>query len=319
MVRESPFLISCVLFFGGFFVSAFQLLPALVMNSIQGSGEGFGAQKMYLSAAWALTSFVVGHLIDAFGLRAMFVVHIAALLAFFCAVCSMAEARLGEKDGKAGQQSIGSLIQRPEVALLGMHLAVHAILLALINSFLGVYILSVLEAPKSALGTAACINAISEFPMFFLADKLIAKIGPENSLTVSTLSLALRLGVIGVLPLTPWTLSVVLGLNLLHGLNLAVFQCAATTAADNLAPGNPVIHAINGTLTQILGNACGSVLWGKVWGHFGAQRTFLKAAECALSWIVSWNALGSFIKWRAPQQFTVGMHTGKERLLCGHQ
>jgi len=289
-VQQSRLKIRVCIFFGGMCLSALHLVNSLVMSAVKGSSEGYGAQRLWQSVGWGTGSLVCGRLIDTYGVTAMFVLHVAGTASYALVVQWLPEKRIVQVERVGESPSLLETIKRPEVRWLLSNLVAHAMLITLVNAFLGTFYLEVLGASKTIIGVAQLVNTLSEIPLLFLSDVLLARVGMRGAFTLAHVGFALRVGAIALVPVgaAGATLKVV-AISCLHGVMISIFQAASTTAVEELAPGNPLLHALNGALVSALAPAFGAVIWSCAWGVLGPQNTFALGSILALLWSLLWN------------------------------
>jgi PPP family 3-phenylpropionic acid transporter len=137
---------------------------------------------------------------------------------------------------------------------------------AVIHNFLFLY-MNELGASKTTMGFALTIATISELPMFFFADRLLARLSAKGLFIFGILvyiARALALSYISV----PW---VVLVTQLTHGLTFSAMWVAGVSYAAEIAP--PGLGATaQGFLSGIfmgIASATGAMLGGFLYQDFG--------------------------------------------------
>eukprot|EP01062_Namystynia_karyoxenos_P036140 TRINITY_DN26328_c0_g1_i2.p2 TRINITY_DN26328_c0_g1~~TRINITY_DN26328_c0_g1_i2.p2 ORF type:complete len:603 (+),score=143.68 TRINITY_DN26328_c0_g1_i2:65-1810(+) len=267
---------------------------ALVQRQKQQTGddEGYGKQRAWAAAAWGITSLGVGFLIDLRGLHGIFVLTYCCIAVEIAVVWRYFPRHLGSTAQPPPHQAaaVASLpLQR-----LRAFFSNAAVIAFLANIFLYSVVSSIPEqvlylqlerdfrAPRALQGAVLAASVVTEVPVFWVADKMLARYGPKGMMARAQFACCLRLlGYAAVPPCCPWLILVV---QLLHGPSFGLLWAAAVWNAQHLAqPGlEATAQSVVCTCWGTLGQAVGSIAFGAVYDTHGPQAVYLSgAALCA--------------------------------------
>lgn len=133
--------------------------------------------------------------------------------------------------------------------------------MALVDSFLFVYLQNDLHASTRLCGWTVGVTVLLELPLFYYSERLLKRMGHDGLMTTSMMAYAVRAA--GYTYLTPSTVHWVLLLEILHGVTFAGMWMAAVDFAATVAPPawtttvQTVLSASFGCLGPALGSAVG--------------------------------------------------------------
>jgi len=304
------------------------LTDAIVVNTIRGSSEGYGRQRMFSSMAWGLGAVISGWMIDRFGLQVVFpfcYVLCAIAIAIVVAI-SYIESALAfpEKTREASHQTsrpsiwqmaqmLLQILKLKGMALFASQVVIMGFTMVLADSILPLQIDQQFHAPRAFNGFTTMVSVLSGIPIFWHADRLIRDRGPIWVMRAAQLTTAARFCAIAAVmhissshpadtehlvdlgderQLPPF-LWIIVVLQLLHGVSFAGSWCVATHVIQRVSP-RAVSASAQVLVTQLyftVGQGCGNVFWHRWYEADGlAGRIYLAGALALIA-----SAYGAFV------------------------
>ncbi|MEK8129589.1 MFS transporter [Paenibacillus filicis] len=168
-----PFIYGAMLLFFFFQMPLFSQTNALILNSIEGTKQKFGAFRMWGSLGWALLAVASGPVVTWVGVNRMWLVYSVLMLVSigFALALPGGERRKKEVFSNAGYGKI--FTNRPFLILI-----ILGVLISVPNSmnttFVTIYI-SELGGKETLIGWSAFLSSIFEIPIFLLLDRYLKK------------------------------------------------------------------------------------------------------------------------------------------------
>lgn len=305
-VQNSFAVLTLITVLHGFFASpSSALVDALclkVLSEQKVDTEAYGDQRLWSAVGWGGMALVAGKLVDASGCYAIFL-SFAALVAINIGIIAkfMPGDSTGGSSTSAGQprQGAGGWLQvlgSFRVLWLMLNLVIYGSLMALVESYLNVFLLEDFRAvPKVLLGAATAVMCLFEIPVFKYVSRFWGEddTGLINVLIATMLVLALRCVLYAALPRNlPW---LVLLVEPLHGFTFAAMWCATVEYARRLAPPGmeAKMQALANGLFYYISFAAGSLAWGFLVQHppkgLGFTASFLLDAVLVVGWTAIWR------------------------------
>jgi MFS transporter, PPP family, 3-phenylpropionic acid transporter len=257
------------------------VLDARALDAVGADRDRYGRVRAWGSAAFIVSAWLVGALIDRAGNRSLFVVYLPALAALAVVGATLrpaAEARVIHRF--AGIRAV--LATRPVARLLLAMLLTWSALMA-VNSFFSIYLLS-LGAPGALVGTAWGLGALVEIPLMWAYPALAARFGPERLLIAGASALAVR--AVGTVLVTDPTIAV--GLMVFSGIGFAFVYVGAVTYVSRRTPPGTAATA-QGLLTATsfgLASIVGAGIGGSIAGILGIRGMYALAAAASVAAIL---------------------------------
>lgn len=282
-----------------------------VLTEQKVSDEDYGDQRLWSAVGWGGMALIAGCLVDAFGISAIFVSYAAlvllnvfVILRYIPGVPKPTSEPHGGKVSSLEQMETRKVstaewlrsLRSAESLWMLANLMVYGTLVALVESFLNVFIMQDFVNPsKVILGAATAVMCLFEIPVFKYISLLWTrgKYSLRTVLMQAELVMALRCLLYAVIPRSqPW---LVLLVEPLHGFTFAAFWCATVEYARRLAPAGTEAKMqalINGLYSQVA-LATGSLMWGFMAPNppagLGFNRCFYLNAFLIVSWLAIWQ------------------------------
>lgn len=236
----------------------------------EGAAQMYGRVRLGGTFGWAIAAPLVGALVAAAGIPTAFRVYTAVMLvALFVGL----QFRFPTQTVRVRVwQGMGRLIrQRAWVffLLLGLFSGMG---FAAINNYLFAY-LQELGLSTTLSGLALTVSTISEIPIMFFANRLLARLGARGMLLLSMAATGLRLVLYAVFT-SP---AGILGFQLVNGFTFPTFWIAAVAYANENAPAGMEASAqgLFGAAVMGVGAALGGLLGGLLMEGMGGRGMYL--------------------------------------------
>jgi PPP family 3-phenylpropionic acid transporter len=261
------------------FVLAFGLagigpvLDARTLDILGADKIRYGQLRAWGSVAFVVVAALVGVLLDAHGVGALFLVYVPALV--LTALIGATLPRTGTTRGASVFRGAWAFVTAP-----GMRLFLSGSLLvwALVNAVSAFYSIQVvaLGAPQTTVGLAWAIGSVIEVPIMFLFPRLAVRFGTERLLVVGAAAFAIRAAAAAAAT-DPVTLVLIAPVE---GVGFAFFFVGGVTFVAHRAPAGLAATA-QGVYTAVSGLAAilGAGLGGLAAGAAGIPAMF---AGCAI-------------------------------------
>jgi PPP family 3-phenylpropionic acid transporter len=265
-------LLAGVVLIGIFYNPISPLIDSVVLDHVESNPRlSYSVLRTWAAVGWAVSVPVVGRLIGG-NYRLMFPIAAGLMLAGWAVSLGLPKARDVKGALDLHLRNLKPiLLNRPLVLYLVLTFF-QALAITSVWAYFGVY-LDGLGASSSLIGLAFGIQAASEIPFYFIADRIIRRIGTERTLLLSLAGSTLRLFAYSVLR-NP---GAVLFVEPIHGISWALFWVSSVEHVNKLvkpewrATGQSMLWAFNCGAGAILGN-----LWaGYQLDHFTAGRMYL--------------------------------------------
>jgi len=260
------------------------LVDTATLQMLAKETHRYGKQRLMGSLGWGLGAFIVGASLKTTHHCSMsksreIVDYIPcfysfAILMFLGLVVSMKfKFRVQKKKGSAVSLSKGLVALKYPTYLMFLFTALYlGFLMAFIKTFL-FWHLKDLGGTQLLFSVISAVNCVAEVSMYFLSERLIAKIGEIRVLYIGLICYSIRLFYYSVLPY-PWLVLVV---ELLPGITTAaVWAACLSYVSINSRPGaQTTMQCILHSVHWGLGYGAGEVIGGILVHHYGAPRTFV--------------------------------------------
>jgi len=260
------------------------LVDTATLQMLAKETHRYGKQRLMGSLGWGLGAFIVGASLKTTHHCSMsksreIVDYIPCFYSFailmFLGLCvSMKfKFRVQKKTGTSVSLSNGLVALKYPTYLMFLFTALYlGFLMAFIKTFL-FWHLKDLGGTQLLFSVISAVNCVAEVSMYFLSERLIAKIGEIRVLYIGLVCYSIRLFYYSVLPY-PWLVLVV---ELLPGITTAaVWAACLSYVSINSRPGaQTTMQCILHSVHWGLGYGAGEVIGGILVHHYGAPRTFI--------------------------------------------
>lgn len=251
----------------------------------------YGRQRGFGAIGYAVTSIIVGLLLDNFSERSgtqfidygtAFWIHTGAtLLAIFSAffLASSPNKTDNKAQAKPAFGQITQVICQSPVLLFLFSTFVIGLCSGVLFAFLAWFMARDLNSSRLCIGVAFMVQCLIETPLIFLSGRIINKIGSHRSLALSLFAFGVRFIIFSVLR-DPW---LILLPELLHGLCFGIFYPNMAAFANEVSPQGTKA-TMQGVISGVwvIGIGFGSIFGGYSMSKFGAQTTWRAFAVAAL-------------------------------------
>lgn len=269
------------------------LIDHISMGYVGAQGIDYGRIRVFGSTGFSLANAAVGVFLLHAHIGDLFWLYIPAIvMALIMSLlvrehnASMEPSSLAVKDssakGTTSSTSTGIRTWWPLIGFFGT-LLVFSLTVPMYNSYFPLYI-EARHLPQSLISLSFMLSSGSELLTMPFTSKLYARRGPRFMLTMSGLAYAVRWSVLGFAQ-SPFLL---VGVQLLHGVAFGFFYTSAVTYLRSAVPRHRL--ATGQTLfaaTTALGNVCGNVYGGALFGKVGPEHFFAIQALVALACVAS--------------------------------
>ncbi len=260
------------------------------------SGSAFGTFRVWGTIGWAVSTLVVGNLIEGLSLRWAFHGYMVFMGLTLVAAWAGEDVRPGRRGvGLRGELKIilrhrSFLVFLGSVFFLGMTFGAG-------NNFLSLF-LDAIGASEGMIGLAWTVGALSEIPVLWWAGRLTQRLGSQGLVKLAFLTFGVRWVLLSLVPHPGWALA----LQALHGLSFGAFLVGGVGyTAEVTPPGlSTVALAIFNMTAFSVSSIAGSLLGGYVFDRLGGAGLF------RILGIATWLGLVALLGKRSPSSGRAG-------------
>ncbi len=268
-VSNFMILIPIVILYAVFISPVIPLVDNSVMAMLGNARRRYGRLRLWGAIGWGISAPFVGWLIEHSGIHWSFISYVILLLTGLIVLNKLPVQSSGlTSNFWAGLRAFS--LDRRWLSFLAL-VFMGGISLSAVSSFLFLY-MNDLGSGNTIMGLALTTATVSEIPVLFFGERLLARFGSAGLLKVAMFFIGLRL--IGY-TLTSIPVSF-LWVQLLHGLTFSAVWIAGVSYAAEIAPeglGATAQGLFSGTVLGISA-AVGSLLGGILYQAFGAVVMF---------------------------------------------
>jgi len=225
--------------------------------------QEYGRQRVWGAFGWGGMAALAGPIIERWGLAWAFYLCLALMGANLLAGARLivSPMQLSTPFRRGAQQL---LTNWPWLVFL-ITLFLNGLGMSFTNNFLFLY-MNQLQAGESLMGLSLVIATLSEIPVFFFAEHLLARWGARTLLIAALLAQTVRMFAYAAMPV-PW---LVLPISLLHGLTFSAMWVAAVAYANASAPpglgatAQGLLSSVSMGLAGMIGALVGGFLYDAV-------------------------------------------------------
>lgn len=248
------------------------IVPILDSSALEVSKEhktSYGGMRLWGSAGWAVSTLLIGWLIEETGIRWLFFGYILLMSITF--LVSLFQKPRKEVLQSSFRQGLKTLLGQKSFLLFLLSVFFINITSGGVLSFFSIYMDSI-GAGETLIGLGWTLSALSEIPVMLMSGRLIQKIGANGLLVTGIIVFGIR-----------WLLMsyitdphLVLGVQLLHGLSFAAFLVGSVSYINEHTPGglNTTALALYNAVGFGLGNMTGSLAGGVIYDQWGLPTLF---------------------------------------------
>lgn len=268
---------------------AFTIQTALILHLVSESNQGFGKQRIWGSVAWGTGSFLVGLLVDYFGIGVVFVYSdfmALIMLGLYYRIDMLLPPNEVVVKRKHGLEYLSrvwaNLKSSPQILLTFIHAFGIGFCMSVVNWLVYLVLENDLGASRKVNGLATLISVLGAFPTFWYSKKLIQRYGYWRLMLGAEALLGFRL----ILLSASTTISQVLLLQVLHGFTFASNFVAIVELINDLTEDD--VSGMMQTLIVVAYHTLSPCIAHPFWGYYyethGASSTYFAAAF--LSWVL---------------------------------
>jgi|GEM_PF-165818 len=256
-------LIPVVMIYAFFATPITPLLDTAALDTVDTNKGTFGGMRVWGTIGWIVSTWVVGILIDRFGILWLFYSYIALLGVTF--LVSLTQPARGQIPRPSIRQSLRQLLTRQTLIFFLISVFLLAITVGTVDYFFSLYMHG-LGANEGTIGLAWSISASTEIPMMLYSGTLLRTIGVNGMLSIAFITYALRWLLFSFIQTPGWVLPV----QLLQGLSFSTFLVASVTYINDHTPkslrttGQSILATVSFGLGPIVGALMGGYFYDMV-------------------------------------------------------
>ena len=286
------FLILVVVVYALFASPIIPLADNAVMTLLAQQKDQYGRQRIWGALGWGLAAPLIGQLIETSGLNWAFWGYAGIMLIGLFVIQRIPFQQVSAQiPFWRGARTL--LFNRSWLLFLFL-VFVGGAGQAVIHNFLFLY-MNDMGASKTLMGFALTAATLSELPMFFFADRLLARWSPRGLFVFGTIMYVVRAMALSYIDI-PWMILIP---QFLHGLTFSAMWVAGVSYADEIAPrgfGATAQGLFSGVFMGIA-TAFGAFLGGTLYQDFGGAIMYrTMAIVVAVSLLLFWGAQRRFAK-----------------------
>jgi PPP family 3-phenylpropionic acid transporter len=258
------YLIPVVILFAFFAAPIVPLADNAVLALLVGRKDQYGRQRIWGAIGWGVAAPLIGQLIETWGLQWSFWGY---AIIMFVSLLIVQRIPLNQVDQQVPfWQGTRSLLSNRSWLLFLFLVFVGGAGQAVIHNYLFLY-MNEMGASKTLMGLALTIATISELPMFFFADRLLARWSARGLFVFGTIMYVFRAMFLSLINMP----QLILFTQLFHGLTFTAMWVAGVSYADEIAPsglGATAQGLFNGIFMGIA-SATGAIVGGILYQDYG--------------------------------------------------
>ena len=241
-------LIPLVAIFSLFNSAIIPLVDSVTLTLLGDQRERYGAQRIWGSIGFIVTSSASGFLVSALGIHVIFAGFAVALGLHLCMLTFLPDQPIEMRGSIV--RGLPGLVQQPAWVLFAVSVMLIAIAGNAMGTFLSVTV-KTLGGSDSLVGLGWTIAALSELPVMAGSAWLLRKAGPARLLMIAFLAYTVRMFLYSIAQAPEW----VLAINSMGGVSFALYWISSVTYANQLAPAGlkATSQGMLATLTNLAG------------------------------------------------------------------
>lgn len=252
----------------------------------EGRPQMYGRLRIGGSFGWALAAPLVGILVEARGIPWAFWTYAVLMLVGLLVSFGLRFPR--DTQRVSVWRGMGDLVRNREWIFFLLICLVTGMGFAAVNNYLFAY-LEELNIGTALAGIALTVSTISEIPIMFFANRILARLGSRGMLLLSVAATGVRLVLYAIFTAPAG----ILGFQLVNGLTFPMFWIAGVAYASERAPKGMEASAqgLFGAATTGVGAALGGLLGGILLGSAGGRLMYLIFGAIVLAGLLVLTAL----------------------------
>jgi len=265
-----------------FFYTAIQPMgDAVILDKLNESGRPFGPLRLYGCAAFALSGFIFGRIMDARASSALVPLSASALCLLTGLSAFLLPLSTGGRSAGGRRMSIVSLLRHRNLVRLLCLMAPVQITMGYFYTFFSPHFMDLSGANARLLGACYLISAACEVPFLLTADRLFDRFGAGRLMCTAALALSVRWSILAFAR----TAYAAMFSQIFHGWGFIVMTvCMAkyisrTVPKGLQASGQMLLAIVSFGIARITGNLGGGLLAEAI----GRQNVFFVCAGLCLA------------------------------------
>lgn len=278
LARSFWALVPVVMLYAVFAAPIMSLVDSSVVAMLKGERARYGRLRLWGAVGWGIAGPLVGMLVERFTLGWAFygywlLIGVGLLLA---GLMPIQAARLKTSYWRG----FGQLARNRGWLLFLATMFLFTAGRSTLDGFLFLH-LDAIGVPQSLMGISLAVASLSELPIYFWSDRLLANLGPRRLLLVSMVSTAIMLLAVGWMR-TPWLILVI---QLLHGPSFSAMWVASVSMVAEMAPEGmgATAQGIFGSVSMGIGSAVASLLGGTLFQALGGRLMYTVDAALVIA------------------------------------
>jgi PPP family 3-phenylpropionic acid transporter len=256
-------LIPIILIYAFFTTPVMPLLDTAALDTLETNKGTFGGMRVWGTIGWMISSWLVGEIIETYGLPYFFYGYIVLIGITF--LVSLSQPTRGQILHPPLRQGLRQLLSRRTLFLFLLSVFLLAVTTSSFMYFFSLY-MDGLGADEGTIGFAWSLSASTEIPVMVLSGALMNRIGVNGLLSFAFITYAIRWLLFSFIQSPIWALPV----QLLQGLSFATFLVASVTYINNHTPkglrttGQSLLNTTYFGLGPIVGSLVGGYFYDTV-------------------------------------------------------
>ena len=287
-------LLAIVAFYALFYSPITPLVDSTTLSLLGEHRERYGAQRVWGSIGFVITSAVIGLILERTGIRFIFIGNAVILAVFAVALIALPERPV--QLGGSILRGLNQMVRQPPWLIFALSIG----LLGMANSgmlnFLSVT-LHTMGGSDGLIGITWTIAAIAETPIMIFSAALLKRFGARRLINIAISAYALRMLLYSVMPTPQWAAWIAL----LGGLSFGLYWISVVSYANELAPANlkATSQGLLMAVTSLAGIA-GATLAGWLFDAVGPFMMFrILACFCVLALVLLAVSRVLMSRWQA--------------------
>ncbi|HEY42580.1 MAG TPA: MFS transporter [Anaerolineae bacterium] len=256
-------LIPIILIYAFFATPTMPLLDTAALDTLETNRGTFGGMRVWGTIGWMVSTWLVGEIINTWGLPWFFYSYIFLLGITF--LVSLLQPTRGQILRPPLRQGLRQLLSRRTLLLFLLSVFLLAVTTGTFNYFFSLY-MDGLGASEGTIGLAWSLSASTEIPVMVLSETMMNRIGVNGLLSFAFITYAIRWLLFSFIQTPGWVMPV----QLLQGLSFATFLVASVTYINDHTPkglrttGQSLLSTISFGLGPIVGSLLGGYFYDTV-------------------------------------------------------